>query len=90
MLKPAGFAIATVKVPLAVKPLICRVYTGPEPLKVPLVTVWPEILWVRVIFSAARPVTAWLNVNVNCVVVKFEEPLAVTLLNVTAVGRVEK
>jgi len=35
---------------------------------------------------AASPAIAWLKVSVNCVVVWVEEPLAVTLLKVTAVG----
>jgi hypothetical protein len=40
----------------------------------------------RKISSAERPVIAWLKVRVNCVVVCVDEPLAVTLLKVTAVS----
>jgi len=46
---------ATVKVPLVVKPLIPKVYVGPEPLKVPLLTPATSL---KVILLAARPVIA--------------------------------
>ena len=81
ILKP-DFATATFKVPPVVKPLISRVYAGPEPLRVPLVTETP----VKVMSLAARPVIAWLKVNVKVVVVCDMLPLAVTVLRVTAVA----
>lgn len=76
------FAIATVKVPLAVV-VIPKVYVVPEPLRVPLVT---PVTPLRVISLALRLAGgAGLNVKVNVVVAAEVEPLAVTLLNVTGV-----
>jgi len=79
---PDGLLTVTLKVPLLVKPLIGRVYEGPEPLRVPLLT--PETP-LKVMLLALKPETDRLKVRVNCVVVSVEEPLAVTPLNVTAI-----
>jgi hypothetical protein len=46
------------------------------------------VIPLRVISLEVRPGMAWLNVRVNCVVVCDAEPLAVTLLKVTAVNAV--
>ena len=81
-LKP-DFATATFKDPPVVKPLIPRVYAGPEPLRVPLFTLGTPL---KVMSLAARPEIAWLKVSVRVVVVCVKEPLAVTLLRVTAVA----
>ena len=83
ILKPAGLVTAKLKVPLAVTLLIGNVYVGPEPLRVPLLTTETPL---KVMSLAVRPTIALSKVKVNCVVVWVEEPFAVTLLKVTAVG----
>ena len=82
-LYPDGLLTDTLKVPPVVKPLIGKVYVGPEPLRVPLVA---PVTPLKVMSLAVRPAIALSKVKVNCVVVCVEEPLAVTLLKVTAVG----
>ena len=61
IVKPV-FATATVRVLVLKVPLIAKVYVGPEPLRVPFVTLLNPL---RVISLALSPAIAWLKVRVN-------------------------
>jgi hypothetical protein len=73
------FVTVALKVPPLVKPLMGRVYVGPEPLRVPLIT--PDTP-LKVISPTVRPSIDWLKVKVNCVEGCVDEPLAFRPLNV--------